>query len=70
MNFSYYKIPIIVHDGIPVKPRWIQIERNSFLILQNTFSILENECLIIENEFPAMGSTQVLLCLFPGVLWL
>ena len=24
----------------------------------------------LEVQFPAMGSTQVLLCLFPGVLWL
>ena len=47
MNFSYYKIPIFVHDGMPGKPIWIQIERNSFLILINTFSILENEFLIL-----------------------
>ena len=47
MNCSYYKIPIIVHDGMPGKPMWIQIERNSFLILLNTFSILENEFLIL-----------------------
>ena len=47
MNCSYYKIPIIVHDGMPGEPMWIQIERNSFLILLNTFSILENEFLIL-----------------------
>ena len=31
----------------PGEPMWIQIERNSFLILLNTFSILENEFLIL-----------------------
>ena len=46
MNSSYYKIPIIVHDSMPGKPLWIQIDRNSSLILLNTFSILENEFLI------------------------
>ena len=51
MNFSYYKTPIIVDDGMPGKPRWIQIDRNSFLILQNTFSILENTFSILENTF-------------------
>ena len=45
MNF--YKIPIIVYDGMPGKQRWIQIKRNSFLILLNIFSILENEFLIL-----------------------
>ena len=46
MNCSYYKIPIIVHDGMPGMPIWIQIERNSFSILLNTLLILENEFLI------------------------
>ena len=47
MNCSYHKIPIIVHDGMPGMPLWIQIERNSFLILLNTFLILEHEFLIM-----------------------
>ena len=47
MNCSYYKIPTIVHDGMPGKPMCIRIERNSFLILLHTFSILENEFLIV-----------------------
>ena len=33
MNFSYYKIPIIVHDCMPGKPMWIQIESNSFFYI-------------------------------------
>ena len=46
MNLSYYKMPIIVQDGMPGKPRWIQIERNLFLILQSTFVIFD-----IQNQF-------------------
>ena len=42
MNYSYYKILIFVHDGMPGKPMYIQMEKNTFLILQNTFSIFEN----------------------------
>ena len=48
MNCSYYKISIVVHDGMLSKPIWIQIEINSFFILLNTFLILENECLIFK----------------------
>ena len=50
MNCSYHKIPIIVHDGMPGMPIWIQIERNSFLIhvLLNAFLILEKEFLILK----------------------
>ena len=43
MNVSYYKMPIIVDDGMSGKPRWTRIGifiiGNSFLILQNAFSI-------------------------------
>ena len=46
MNCSYYKIPIVVHEGMPSKPIWIQIERHSFLILLDTFLILKNGFLI------------------------
>ena len=46
MNCSYYKILIVVHDGMPSEPIWIQIERNSFLILLDAFLILKNEFLI------------------------
>ena len=36
MICSYYKIPIIVHDGMHGMPIWVQIERNSLLTLLNT----------------------------------
>ena len=40
-----------------------------FLILRTPhLSILRNLKMVV--QFPARGSTQVLLCLFPGVLWL
>ena len=50
-------------------PRKLTTQQNTHFILHfcHTCSLCHVELVV---KFPARGSTQVLLCLFPGVLWL
>ena len=57
-----------VHRGVLLLvPKWQCISSFLFLHFCHTCSLCRVELVV---QFPVMGSTQVLLCLFPGVLWL
>ena len=57
-----------VHRGaLLLVPQWQCISSFVFLHFCHTCSLCRVELVV---QFPARGSTQVLLCLFPGVLWL
>ena len=57
-----------VHRGaLLLVPQWQCISSFCFLHFCHTCSLCRVELVV---QFPARGSTQVLLCLFPGVLWL
>ena len=57
-----------VHRGaLLLVPQWQCISSFVFFNFWHTCSLCRVELVV---QFPARGSTQVLLCLFPGMLWL